>query len=85
MENAQLPNEVVKGCPEVVDGISDNAPEISRGFTNWARVQREFPWDHIHVALDLEGVRVTVDKGPGSPLERADVYVRSLDPLESSF
>ena len=85
IEIAEVPNEMVEGAAKVVDGVPDHAAEADPWAAGWCRVEREFPWIHIHVSLDLYGVRVVVDEGAKSPFERTYVFVRSTDPFETAY
>jgi len=84
-EIAQLPDELIERGAEVVDDIANKTPERRGDLAGWSRVERQFPWDHLHVSLDFEGVRAAVDKGDSSPFERSNVYVRALNPFETTL
>jgi hypothetical protein len=83
LHNGQFPDEVVERGSKVVDDVSNNESEPQgRWVAQGGSVDHDLPF---RVHLGFEEISTVRDEMADGSFERANVYVRSLDPFQTGF
>src|SRR5262245_53899113 len=67
----QLPGQVVKGTPEVVDRVPSDEQDVRRRRFDARHVEDQL--SRLWIALRADSIRVGVEEGPGCGLQVLDV------------